>query len=129
MVPGGTNIAMTWLRMSVLALRWITSATVILTTLFAATASAQQSSQWDKLPRMQLERQFAGPLQHTVVQLWSDPVGGMECYIYLPVAVQHSPPAQSGYVQYGADTIGTVTCMVAPRANTTNAKKPAAARR
>src|SRR4051812_32927655 len=34
----------------------------------------QQSAEWGKLPRMQLERQFAGPLQDTVVQRWRDPV-------------------------------------------------------
>jgi len=33
-----------------------------------------------KLPRMQLERQFAGPLQDTVIQRWRDPVDGTICY-------------------------------------------------
>jgi hypothetical protein len=41
---------------------------------------------------MQLERQFAGPLQDTIIQRWRDPVDGTICYIYLPITAQHSPP-------------------------------------
>lgn len=70
-----------------------------------------QQSEWNKLPRMQLERQFAGPLQDTVVQRWRDPTDGTVCYMYLPISAPHSPPAQSGYVQYGAATIGSISCM------------------
>lgn len=73
----------------------------------------QESSDWAKLPRMQLERQFAGPLQDTIVQRWRDPVDGMICYIYLPITAQHTPPTSAGYVQYGANTIGSISC-VAP---------------
>src|SRR4051812_5680719 len=51
----------------------------------------QQSAEWSKLPRMQLERQFAGPLQDTVVQRWRDPLDGTVCYIYLPIFVAHTP--------------------------------------
>jgi hypothetical protein len=83
-------------------------------------ASAQQQlppqepqGAWAQLPRMQLERQFAGPLQDTIIQRWRDPVDGMVCYIYLPITAQHSPPTGSGYVQYGANTIGSISC-VAP---------------
>ncbi len=72
-------------------------------------ALAQQTT-WDKLPRMELERQFAGPLQDTVIQRWRDPVDGTICYIYLPISAPHSPPTPSGYVQYGATTIGTISC-------------------
>ncbi len=42
----------------------------------------QPTSEWAKLPRMQLNRQFAGPLQDTVIQRWRDPVDGTICYIY-----------------------------------------------
>jgi hypothetical protein len=71
----------------------------------------QESSEWSKLPRMVLERQFAGPLQDTIVQRWRDPVDGAVCYIYLPITAAHSAPTQSGYVQYGANTIGSISCM------------------
>jgi hypothetical protein len=65
---------------------------------------------WDQLPRMQLERQFAGPLQDTIIQRWRDPVDGTICYIYLPITAPHSPPTAAGYVQYGANTIGSISC-------------------
>jgi hypothetical protein len=71
----------------------------------------QQSNQWQHLPRMQLKRQFSGPLQDTIVQRWRDPVDGTTCYIYLPVSVQHSLPTATGFVQYGANTIGSISCM------------------
>lgn len=65
---------------------------------------------WSKLPRMQLERQFAGPLQDTIIQRWRDPADGTVCYIYLPITAQHSSPTGSGYVQYGPNIIGTISC-------------------
>jgi hypothetical protein len=73
----------------------------------------QQPMTWNQLPRMQLERQFAGPLQDTLIQRWRDPADGTVCYIYLPITAPHSPPTQSGYVQYGANTIGSISCMAA----------------
>jgi hypothetical protein len=76
---------------------------------------------------MQLERQFAGPLQDTIIQRWRDPADGTICYIYLPITAQHSPPAQSGYVQYGANTIGSITCMAPPAAPTAAAQRKNAA--
>jgi hypothetical protein len=89
----------------------------------------QQPMAWNQLPRMVLERQFAGPLQDTIVQRWRDPVDGTVCYIYLPITAPHSPPTQSGYVQYGANTIGSISCMPAaapPRpAAPANAAPPA----
>jgi hypothetical protein len=71
----------------------------------------QQPSQWQQLPKMQLERQFSGPLQDTIIQRWRDPVDGTTCYIYLPILAQHSPPLATGFVQYGANTIGSISCM------------------
>jgi hypothetical protein len=76
----------------------------------------QQQPTWAQLPRMQLERQFAGPLQDTLIQRWRDPADGTICYIYLPITAPHSPPTPSGYVQYGANTIGSISCMVATAA-------------
>ena len=70
----------------------------------------QQPTEWAKLPRMQLERQFGGPLQDTLIQRWRDPVDGTICYIYLPITAAHSPPTASGYVQYGPNTIGSMSC-------------------
>jgi hypothetical protein len=76
----------------------------------AGGARAQQPSAWEHLPRMQLERQFAGPLQDTLIQRWRDPGDGTICYLYLPINVQHSEPGPTGFVQYGANTIGSITC-------------------
>src|SRR5437660_12912959 len=90
-------------------LKWPISLVFCLTPL---AASAQQA-EWEKLPRMQLERQFAGPLQDTIIQRWRDPADGTICYIYLPISAQHSPPTQAGFVQYGANTIGSISCVAA----------------
>ncbi|MGJ4917897.1 hypothetical protein ACQR10_27795 [Bradyrhizobium sp. HKCCYLRH2060] len=79
-------------------------------------AQPQQSSQWATMPRMQLERQFAGPLQDTIVQRWRDPADGTVCYIYLPISAPHSPPTPAGFVQYGGNTVGSISCMLAPQA-------------
>jgi hypothetical protein len=69
-----------------------------------------QPVDWSKIPRMQLERQFAGPLKDTIIQRLRDPVDGTVCMIYLPINAPHSPQQQSGYVQYGSATIGTMSC-------------------
>jgi hypothetical protein len=79
-------------------------------------AQAQQPQQaqagtWSRLPRMQLERQFAGPLQDTVIQRWRDPVDGTVCYVYLPITAPHTSPTPQGFVQYGANTIGSISCL------------------
>jgi hypothetical protein len=100
-------------------LRLVAAATVLLPLSAAAQQPQQQQPQqppqapneWTKLPRLELERQFAGPLQDTIVQRWRDPVDGTVCYIYLPITAAHSPPTQSGYVQYGANTIGSISCL------------------
>jgi hypothetical protein len=76
-----------------------------------ATGLAEPAVPWSKLPRMQLERQFAGPLQDTIIQRWRDPADGTICYIYLPITAQHSAPTASGYVQYGPNIIGTISCL------------------
>jgi hypothetical protein len=63
---------------------------------------------------MQLERQFAGPLRDTVVQRWRDTADGTVCYIYLPISAQHSLPTPSGFVNYGGNTIGSISCLSGP---------------
>ena len=61
------------------------------------------------LPRMKLEAQYQGPLADTVVQRWSDPIDGTICYLYLPIAVKHSP-TPAGLYEYGANSIGSISC-------------------
>jgi hypothetical protein len=80
----------------------------------ARAAPAAQAPTWDALPRMQLERQYAGPLRDTVIQRWRDPTDGTLCYVYLPITAQHSPPTPSGFVQYGANSIGSISCLPSP---------------
>ena len=63
-----------------------------------------------RLPRMALEGQFNGPIQDTLIQRWRDPIDGTVCYIYMPVTVQHEP-TPTGFVGYGANTIGSITCL------------------
>jgi hypothetical protein len=110
-----------------------TAQTILASTIVCAlptAASAQQAppqSAWAQLPRMQLERQFAGPLQDTIIQRWRDPADGTICYIYLPITAQHSPPTGSGYVQYGANTIGSISCVAPVRAPAGTTNAPAAA--
>jgi hypothetical protein len=79
---------------------------------FAGNSSfaSQQQAQPPQFPRMTLQGQFAGPLEGTVIQRWRDPVDGTICYIYMPMVVQHTP-APSGYVQYGSNAIGSISCM------------------
>jgi hypothetical protein len=62
----------------------------------------QQSPAWGKLPKMQLEGQFAGPLQDTIVQRWRVPSDGTICFIYLPIAASHTPPTALASSNMGA---------------------------
>jgi len=73
--------------------------------------AAQQPVTWDKMPRMQLEQQFAGPLQDTAIQRWRDPNTGTLCYVYLPFVAAHSAPTGTGFVQYGPNGIGSISCV------------------
>src|SRR5215813_2243949 len=84
--------------------RFLPSALLAASGALPLTAAHAQQQPWDQLPRMQLERQFAGPLQDTIIQRWRDPADGTICYIYLPITAAHTPPTASGYVQYGANT-------------------------
>jgi hypothetical protein len=72
--------------------------------------SATQQTQPPVFPHMQLQGQFAGPIVGTVIQRWRDPIDGTICYIYIPMIVQHKP-APSGYVQYGSNNVGSISCM------------------
>ena len=75
----------------------------------ASSVSTQQQGP-PQFPRMELQAQYSGPLQGTMIQRWRDPVDGTTCYIYLPMVVQHTP-APSGYVQYGSNTMGSISCL------------------
>jgi hypothetical protein len=97
-----------------------------LAVLFATPAVSQKAS-WEQMPRMQLERQFAGPLKDTLIQRWRDPADGMICYIYLPISAQHSPPVE-GFVQYGANTIGSLSCFAPSGATAPRSAAPQSSR-
>src|SRR5262249_12588225 len=84
---------------------------------------APQGMTWAQLPRMELDRQFAGPLQDTIIQRWRDPVDGTIRSISLPITAQHSTPGQSGFVQYGSNVIGSISCIGAGAASASATKK------
>jgi hypothetical protein len=96
-------------------LRWSVVA-AMLTSLPAAgqqqqPGQTQPSLQWEQLPMMQLEQMYRGPLKDTVIQRWRDPASGSICYIYLPITAAHTDPQPSGYVQYGGNYIGSISCL------------------
>jgi len=75
--------------------------------------AAGQKLDWQRTPRMTLERQFAGPLTDTIIQRLRDPVDGSICYVYLPISASHTERGDGGYVQYGPNVIGTISCAIA----------------
>lgn len=76
-------------------------------------AQSQNQPQPPQFPPMELQGQFAGPLQGTVIQRWRDPVDGTICYIYSPMVVHHNP-APAGNVEYGSNTVGSISCIHDP---------------
>jgi hypothetical protein len=101
--------------------------TIVLAACTYPTAAQQQrqtASDWSRMPRMDLERQFAGPLQDTIVQRWRDPIDGTVCYIYLPITAEHSQPTASGFVQYGPNAIGSISCFASLVGPTVRASAP-----
>jgi len=78
-------------------------------------ASQQPVPTHPQLPRMEVIAQYGGPLQDTLIQRLRDPIDGTTCYLYLPIAVHHTPPgAETGYVEYGGNTIGSISCFATP---------------
>jgi hypothetical protein len=71
----------------------------------------QEPVLWERMPRMQLEAEYGGPMRDTIIQRWRDPGGNVVCYLYVPFTAQHSAPTPNGYVQYGANIIGTISCV------------------
>ena len=74
----------------------------------APDAAANDPSQ---IGRMDIEAQFKGPLQDTLIQRLRDPATGAVCYVYLPVRVQHSQPMEDGVVVYGSNAVGSISCL------------------
>jgi hypothetical protein len=66
---------------------------------------------WERMPHMQLEAEYAGPMKDTAIQRWRDPSSDVVCYLYIPFTTQHSAPTATGYVQYGANSIGNISCV------------------
>jgi hypothetical protein len=58
-----------------------------------------------------LEKMYRGPLRDTVIQRWRDPIDGSVCYLYIPISAALLPPTSEGYVQYGANQIGSISCI------------------
>jgi hypothetical protein len=52
-----------------------------------------------------------GFVPHCAQRRRDDPVDGTACYIYLPITAAHSALAPDGFVQYGANIIGSISRM------------------
>jgi hypothetical protein len=119
-LPSATHRA---LLAAVIAAAWPCSAPAQQAPAQPAPQPFQQSADWNNLPKMVLERQFSGPLQDTVIQRLRDPVDGTICYLYLPISAPHSPTTANGFVQYGANTIGSINCLPAAPGGAAAARK------
>jgi hypothetical protein len=75
------------------------------------TAPASKQQEWAGLPTMLLEKIYRGPLRDTIIQRWRDPIDGSVCYLYMPISAPLLPPTADGYVQYGANQIGSISCI------------------
>lgn len=91
-------------------MRLLTAACIGLLCAAGTQSAIAQRFDWQRAPRMTLDRQFAGPLTDTIIQRLRDPVDGSVCYIYLPISASHSEKTGSDYVQYGSNTIGSISC-------------------
>ncbi len=95
----------------------------VATTPPAATAPAAPAS--GPCRACSFRRNNAGPLQDTLIQRLRDPVDGTICYLYLPIVVHHEPVDALGYVEYKANSIGSIACYP-PAQAVTRAAAPAA---
>jgi len=59
---------------------------------------------------MILEKVYQGPLRDTLIQRFRDPIDGSVCYVYSPISVPLTP-GPGGYVQYGGNSTGTISCI------------------
>ena len=103
----------------------LASAALLVAGTLAPSSALGQGADWEKLPLLQLEGIFKAPLRDTIIQRWRDPANGAVCYLYIPVSQQFSGPAQgSPYVQYGANTIGSISCVMDGRSLQAPANPP-----
>ncbi len=59
---------------------------------------------------MLIERIYRGPIKDTIIERLRDPIDGSVCYLYVPISVPQQP-AVGGYVQYGAASLGNISCV------------------
>ena len=76
-----------------------------------AQAAPLPQSPYVGMARMSVEANYAGPLADTLIQRLRDPVDGTVCYLYLPISVPHGPPLEDGIMRYGANPIGSISCL------------------
>jgi hypothetical protein len=69
---------------------------------------------WSSLPSMQIEAYYRAPLVDTMIQRLRDPIDGSVCFLYVPIEAQHSRRGASGYVSYGSNNIGALSCFPNP---------------
>jgi hypothetical protein len=60
---------------------------------------------------MLLEKIYRGPLRDTIIQRWRDPIDGSVCYVYTPISTPLLPQPAEGYMQYGPNQIGSISCI------------------
>jgi len=60
---------------------------------------------------MELQAQYQGPFEDTVIQRWRDPVDGSVCYLYIPAQVSREPREDSPFLDYGSNNIGSISCI------------------
>ena len=76
-----------------------------------AVAPPAASAEWSSFPVMLLEKIYRGPLRDTIVQRWRDPIDGSVCFLYIPISTPMLPQPAEGYMQYGANQIGSISCV------------------
>lgn len=69
------------------------------------------AAEWGSFPTMLLEKIYRGPLRDTVVQRWRDPIDGSVCFLYIPISTPLLPQPAEGYMQYGPNQIGSISCI------------------
>jgi hypothetical protein len=66
---------------------------------------------WGNFPVMLLEKVYRGPLRDTIIQRWRDPTDGSVCFLYIPISTPLLPQPAEGYMQYGPNQIGSISCI------------------
>lgn len=63
-----------------------------------------------QLPTMELQAQYQGPFEDTIIQRWRDPIDGRICYVYIPAQVDRERRDDSPFLDYGNNAIGSISC-------------------